>query len=401
MTLLAIPQLALWDGIVDLFNAVMTPLYWAVSALLVGWHWLLSLVLDPNGGWAWALSIAGLTIVIRTLLIPLFVRQIRSSRNMQLLQPQIKELQKKYGHDRERLTQEQMKLWKETGTNPFASCLPLILQMPVFFALFRVIDQAAKFGAEGRRGFLTADNAESLKEAAFAGAKIADTLMTFGPIQFAESWNTRLFAAFFVLAMCATQFLTQRQLMMKNMPPDALNGPYAQQQKMLLYVLPVVFAVGGVAFPLGVLIYWTTSNLWTMGQQFYVIRNNPAPGTPAFKAKQDRDAKHGKAVTEDPLEELEKPHPQPRQQPKKQSRSERRKQGANPNPAESGQKDGPAENEEKSSPAENEQKDPEDSKPSEAPQPPRQKKPGQKPSQQARNQRPKSKSKKKKKGKKR
>ena len=383
----------------DIGSAIMTPLYYAVSGVLLAWHWLFSQVMSEDSGWTWVLAIIGLTVTVRALLIPLFVKQIKSSRNMQLLQPQIKELQKKYGHDRERLTQEQMKLWKETGTNPFASCLPLILQMPVFFALFRVIDQAAKFGAEGRRGFLTADNAESLKEAAFAGAKIADTLMTFGPIQFAESWNTRLFAAFFVLAMCATQFLTQRQLMMKNMPPDALNGPYAQQQKMLLYVLPVVFAVGGVAFPLGVLIYWTTSNLWTMGQQFYVIRNNPAPGTPAFKAKQDRDAKHGKTVTEDPLEELEKPHPQPRQQPKKQSRSERRKQAGNPTPAENGQKNSPAESEK--SPAENEQKNPEDSKPSEAPQPPRQKKPGQKPSQQARNQRPKSKSKKKKKGKKR
>ncbi len=311
----------------DIGSAIMTPLYYAVSGVLLAWHWLFSQVMSEDSGWTWALAIVGLTITIRALLIPLFVKQIKSSRNMQLLQPQIKELQKKYGHDRERLTQEQMKLWKETGTNPFASCLPLILQMPVFFALFRVIDQAAKFGADGRRGFLTADNAESLKEAAFAGAKIADTLMTFGPLSFADSWNTRLFAAFFVLAMCATQFLTQRQLMMKNMPPDALNGPYAQQQKLLLYVLPVVFAVGGVAFPLGVLMYWTTSNLWTMGQQFYVIRNNPAPGTPAFKAKQERDAKHGKTVVEDPLKELEKPHPPPRQQPKKQTRNQRKKQG--------------------------------------------------------------------------
>ena len=111
MTLLAIPGLAVWDGIVDLFNTVMTPLYWAVSALLVGWHWLFSQVLDPNSGWAWALSIVGLTVTIRTLLIPLFVRQIRSSRNMQLLQPKMKELQKKYGHDREKLGQEMMKLY--------------------------------------------------------------------------------------------------------------------------------------------------------------------------------------------------------------------------------------------------------------------------------------------------
>jgi YidC/Oxa1 family membrane protein insertase len=281
-----------------------------------------------------------------------------------------------------------MKLWKETGTNPFASCLPLILQMPVFFALFRVIDQAAKLGAEGKRGFLTSENAEQLKDAAFAGAKIADTLMTFGPVQFAESLNTQLFAAFFVVAMCATQFLTQRQLMMKNMPPDALNGPYAQQQKMLLYILPVVFAVGGVAFPLGVLIYWTTSNLWTMGQQFYVIRNNPAPGTPAFKAKQERDAKHGKTVVEDPLEELEKPHPPPRQQPKKQSRSERRRQASGTNPA-------------GNTPQEQEQEQEQEQQPPAPPKPQAKKPPGQKPSQQARNQRPKSKSQKKKKGKKR
>ena len=83
--------------------------------------------------------------------------------------------------------------------------------------------------------------------------------------------------------------------MAKNMPKDALTGPYAEQQKMLLYVLPVVFAVGGIAFPIGVLLYWTTSNLWTMGQQFYVIRNNPAPGTEAARMKEERDAKKAAA----------------------------------------------------------------------------------------------------------
>src|SRR3954453_7086400 len=128
----------------DLGSAIMTPLYYAVSGVLLAWHWVFS-NLGVSSGWAWALSIIGLTISIRAALIPLFVKQIRSSRNMQLLQPQIKELQKKYGHDRERLTQEQMKLWKDTGTNPFASCLPLLLQMPIFFALFRVIDHASKY----------------------------------------------------------------------------------------------------------------------------------------------------------------------------------------------------------------------------------------------------------------
>jgi len=299
---------------------VMEPLYYAVSAILLGWHWVFVQLGVLSEGWIWVLSIAGLTVTIRALLIPLFVKQIKSSRNMQILQPQIKELQKKYGHDRQKLAEEQMKLWKETGTNPFASCLPLLLQMPIFFALFNVINNAAKGKA---RGLLDAADAESLKEAVFLGGRIADTFLSSAHLE------TKLIAMFMVVAMCATQFVTQRQLMSKNMPPDALSGPYAQQQKMLLYILPIVFAVSGVAFPIGVLIYWTVSNLWTMGQQFYVIRRNPAPGTPAFHAKQVRDAKHGRVVQEDPMEELEHPHPQQpaRQQPRNQSRNKRKKKG--------------------------------------------------------------------------
>jgi len=299
---------------------VMEPLYYAVSAILLGWHWLFTRLGVLSEGWIWVLAIAGLTVTIRALLIPLFVKQIKSSRNMQLLQPQIKELQKKYGHDRQKLAEEQMKLWKETGTNPFASCLPLLLQMPIFFALFNVINNASKGKA---LGLLDAADAASLKDAMFLGGRIADTFMNSAHLE------TKLIAMVMVVAMCVTQFVTQRQLMSKNMPPDALTGPYAQQQKILLYVLPFVFAVSGVAFPIGVLIYWTVSNLWTMGQQFYVIRRNPAPGTPAFHAKQLRDAKHGRAVQEDPLEELEHPHPKPpaRQQPRNKSRNQRKKKG--------------------------------------------------------------------------
>ncbi len=230
----------------DLGSAIMTPLYYAVSAVLLAWHWAFT-SLPISSGWAWVLSIIGLTITIRAALIPLFVKQIKSSRNMQLLQPQIKELQKKYGHDRERLTQEQMKLWKDTGTNPFASCLPLLLQMPIFFALFRVIDHASKYNPKKdgsfHKGFLTSSDAISLSNAKFLGARIAETFVN------STATETKILTLALVLIMCATQFTTQRQLMTKNMPADAMSGQYAQQQKMLLYILPVVFAVGGVAFP--------------------------------------------------------------------------------------------------------------------------------------------------------
>ena len=263
-------------------GAIMAPLYYAVSFILVGFHRALSTFMDPAGGWTWILSIVGLTLVVRTALIPLFVKQIKSSRNMQLIQPKVRELQKKYGHDREKLAQETMKLYKDSGTNPFASCLPILLQMPIFLALFRMLDQAARKGKA--HGFMDTELAGQFRDATFLGnIKVSGTFMN------ADNAGVMVVAAILVVAMTATTFLTQRQLMSKNMPADALSGPDAQQQKLLLYVLPVVFAVGGIAFPIGVLFYWTTSNLWTMGQQFYVIRNNPAPGTPAAEAKEERD----------------------------------------------------------------------------------------------------------------
>ena len=311
-------------------GAIMAPLYFLTSLVLSGFHTLFGGVFGEDSGVTWALSIVGLTLAIRAALIPLFVKQIKSSRNMQLIQPKVKELQKKYGHDRERLGQETMKLYRESGTNPFSACLPLIVQMPIFLALFRLIDQAAHGVA---KGVLTAEQAESLSEATLFGARIADTfLQASGDTQ----TQVRVLAAILVLAMTATSFLTQRQLMTKNMPPDALQGQYAQQQKLLLYVLPIVFAVGGIAFPIGVLIYWTTSNLWTMGQQFYVIRRNPAPGTAAARAKEKRDAekRRRKGLPPEPETATGEAKPaadvptartQPRQQPKRQSREQRKK----------------------------------------------------------------------------
>jgi YidC/Oxa1 family membrane protein insertase len=312
----------------DLLTAIGTPLYYAISAIWLAWHRLFD-TLPISSGWSWTLAIIGLTVTIRALLIPLFVKQIKSSRNMQLIQPKVKELQKKYGHDRERLAQETMKLYKETGTNPFASCLPLILQMPIFLALFHLLRNAAN---EEPKGFLTQADVNEISNGKIFGAGISDTLTN------PDNTNVVVLAIILVIAMTATTFITQRQLMSKNMPADAMSGPYAQQQKMLLYVLPIVFAVGGIAFPIGLMLYWTTSNLWTMAQQFYVIRNNPAPGTPAAKAKEERDrlkaARHGGAVALDtaaPVEVSEEERrPAPRQQPRRQSR-EQRKQSSRPN----------------------------------------------------------------------
>ena len=249
---------------------------------MMGWHWLFETVIgSTNDGLNWLLAIIGLVIVIRILLIPLFVRQIKAQRNMQILQPKVRALQQKYKGDRERLQQEMMKLYKDAGTNPFASCLPILLQAPFLFALFRVLHGVAN---DVPRGAFE-DNEELFESAGKAEIFNAPLSATFLD---APTVQVRVIAVVLVVLMVLTTFLTQRQIMRKNMPPEAMEGPFAQQQKILLYVLPLVFAFSGVYFPLGVVIYWLTSNIWTMGQQFYVIRRMPAPGSPAEEARKRR-----------------------------------------------------------------------------------------------------------------
>ncbi|HEX6197648.1 MAG TPA: membrane protein insertase YidC [Jiangellaceae bacterium] len=309
-------------------DTILAPLLYLTSWILIGWHWLLAQMLGVgHDGVAWLLAIIGLVVVIRILLIPLFVRQIKAQRNMQILQPKVRELQKKYKGDRERLQKETMKLYQDAGTNPFASCLPILLQAPFLFALFRVLHGVS---TDDPRGAFTnqADLFESFGDAEIFGAPLSASFLD------APNVQVRVIAVILVVLMVATTYITQRQIMRKNMPPEALEGPYAQQQKILLYVLPLVFAFSGTFFPLGVVIYWLTSNVWTMGQQLFVIRRMPAPGSPAEaarkKRKQARSQKHGEAVPETvpPDPEVQKdvtPKQQPvRQQPKRQSRAQRK-----------------------------------------------------------------------------
>jgi len=304
-----------------------------VSWILVTFHGLLTTIgMPPGSGWTWAFAIVGLVVVIRIALIPLFVKQIKSQRNLQLIQPQMKEIQKKYAGDKERQSQEMMKLYKETGTNPLASCLPIILQAPIFFALFGVLQSIAQFNASDptyhAQGVFQwsqyadllpqAHNAEIFGVPLYATFVHADT--TPNPT------NTRILAMILIILMTITTFTTQRQLIVKNSAPD---NPMVRQQKILLYVFPLIFAVSGINFPIGVLIYWFTTNLWSMGQQFWVIRNNPQPGTPAFAAKQARVAARDAAKNGPAIESIPDPDDASdnvnRVQPKKQSRSQRKK----------------------------------------------------------------------------
>jgi YidC/Oxa1 family membrane protein insertase len=269
-------------------STVLKPLEYVVAWIMVAWHSLFTAIgLPESSGWTWALSIVGLVVVIRIILIPLFVKQIKASRGLQLVQPEIKKIQAKYKgktdqESRQKMTQETMALYKETGTNPFASCLPIVLQAPIFFALFRVLNGIPK--PNFHIGALTNTLREQADNATLFGSPISAKFLG------SDLTSTKILTVVLIVLMSASTFTTQRQLMMKNMPASAMDNPFAQQQKILLYVLPLVFAVSGVNFPIGVLLYWLTTNVWSMGQQFYVIRRMPAPGSPAEKALQERRA---------------------------------------------------------------------------------------------------------------
>jgi YidC/Oxa1 family membrane protein insertase len=307
----------------DFINTILGPLEYVVSWILVQFHAVFSPIFGAESGWAWSLSIVGLVVVIRILLIPLFVRQIKAQRGLQLLQPKIKELQKRYKDDRQKQSEELMKLYKETGTNPFSSCLPILAQMPIFFALFRVINYG--IAQEEPVGAMTKQLSVEAAQATVFGAPISATFL--GSTQ----TSVKVVTIVMILMMTASTFLTQRQLMVKNMP-SGQDNPLMQQQKILLYVFPLMFAVFGINFPIGVLIYWLTTNLWTGGQQFYVIRRNPAPGSPAYDALQERRKVKESGRSDSPTV-VEAPPPAPpkpaRQQPKRRPRSQR-KGGANP-----------------------------------------------------------------------
>jgi len=298
----------------------VTPFYEAVAWLVVHIHDLIK-PLFGTSGWAWAFSIILLTIAMRLLLFPLFVKQIRNQRAMQTLQPKMKELQAKYKNDKEKLNQEMMALWREHGANPFSGCLPILVQIPIFFALFRVLNsikprgdltsssidctQVANYKAcfEGHYGigYTTVGHFANAKifgvpiAAAFDSSKEALHHLAAG------TSSTKVLAGIMVVLMAATTFWTQRQMLARSKAQGQTNDQMAQTQKVLLYVLPFTFFIFGYRFPIGVLLYWLTTNLWSMGQQHIVISRMDNAGGAAAAAAPASTAPSGPAPGAKPV----------------------------------------------------------------------------------------------------
>ncbi|NBM14538.1 membrane protein insertase YidC [Streptomyces sp. GC420] len=316
------------DTISSLFSFITTPVSW----IIVQFHKVYGAMFGDDSGWAWGLSIVSLVILIRICLIPLFVKQIKATRNMQALQPKMKAIQERYKNDKQRQSEEMMKLYKETGTNPLSSCLPILAQSPFFFALYTVLNDIAR---NKTVGVIDQSLLDSARQAKIFGAPLpakfmdsAERIESLG----ATLADVRVVTVVMIVLMSLSQFYTQRQLMTKNVDLT-VKTPFMQQQKMLMYVFPIMFAVFGINFPVGVLVYWLTTNVWTMGQQMFVIHRNPTPGSLAYKQRQERLRAKGKLKEDPAVVEAKKAVEAARanrQQPKRKPKAKRQSGAAQP-----------------------------------------------------------------------
>ncbi len=264
--------------------SILNPLFEAVAWVIRRIHDVLSVPFGAASGWSWGLSIVLLVMLMRLIMVPLFVKQVKSQRKMQSHMPALQEIRKKYKNDKTRLNEETMKFYKENGINPLGGCLPLIAQLPVFWSLFNVLKAIADW-TPGHAAVSTGCRSRpstSARTAHIFGVLLSDKFLwaTTG-----ESWTVRAVILLSVAVSATTTFLTMRQsakrgMMNQQVPdPDQPGAAMAQSMsKNMMYIAPF-FALTGLYWQYGLVIYWVTTNVWTLGQQHILFRNLPIVGS--------------------------------------------------------------------------------------------------------------------------
>jgi YidC/Oxa1 family membrane protein insertase len=255
---------------------ILNPIYEAVAWVLKQIYNFLSPIFGTTSGWTWALSIVILVVLMRLIMVPLFVKQMHTTRAMSALAPQMQALRKKYKNDKQTLQQETMKLYQQAGVNPLMGCLPVVLQLPMFFALYSVLKAIAEWkpGEPAKYG-LTHQMVASAQQAKILGATVADKFLFTGTAHVPLHAKAVILLA--VLISMTTTFLTVRQSMKRGMMPAATpDNPMGQSQKYMMYIMPF-FALSGLYWPFGLVLYWVTTNCWTLLQQWVLFRRFPQP----------------------------------------------------------------------------------------------------------------------------
>ncbi|MGE5828418.1 MAG: membrane protein insertase YidC [Micromonosporaceae bacterium] len=262
---------------------MMEWIYWTISWILLLWHTVWDKLLPGSGrflatNWDWILAIVFLVITVRVILFPVFVKQIRSQRAMQALQPKMKALQEKHKGDRETLQKELMELYRAEKVNPLMGCLPMFLQIPVFLGLFHVLKRLnPENGGKARYGWTETEFIRASAARLFNApitAKFSSSASDLAALH-ANATTVKVVAGFLVIIMMVTTYMTSRQMILKT---GWSEDPQQRMiQKLMLYGIPVSLLLSGWAFPIGVIIYWVTTNLFSYGQQYWVLHKYPPP----------------------------------------------------------------------------------------------------------------------------
>jgi YidC/Oxa1 family membrane protein insertase len=251
----------------------LNPLYEAVAWVIKHIFNVLSPVFGASSGWTWALSIVILVVLMRLIMVPLFIKQMHTTRAMTSLAPEIAALRKKYKGDKQALNAETMKLYQQAGVNPLMGCLPVVAQLPMFFALFSVLKAIAEWHKGVPRYGLPESMVRSAQHAQILGATVADKFLFTDGLKVPVHAKIVILGA--VMISMATTYLTVRQSMKRGMMPTASpDNPMGQSQKYMVYIMPF-FALSGLYWPFGLVLYWVTTNVWTLGQQYVLFKRYP------------------------------------------------------------------------------------------------------------------------------
>lgn len=264
-------------------------IYYPVSAILWFWHQVFGLVLSPDNGITWALSVVFLVFTLRALLFKPFVGQMRSMRKMQEFAPQIQKLKEKYGDDRQKMAAEMQKLQSEHGVNPLGGCLPILVQIPVFIGLFHVLRSFNRPWLSEAQNRVTPnyvfgpEEVQSFLDARLFGvplsAYITQASEQLARFEDVSRWDIALVAIPLMIVAGILTHFTARHSVQRQSATAAANPQAAIMNKVMLYLFPLGVLAGGPFFPLAILIYWLSNNLWTLGQQYLVYHRIDAEET--------------------------------------------------------------------------------------------------------------------------
>jgi YidC/Oxa1 family membrane protein insertase len=269
---------------------LMGPIYYGISWIMLAWHTLFHKIgmtgswLGTN--WDWVLSIIFLVLTVRAVIFPLFVKQIRSQRAMQALQPQMKALQEKHKGDKETLQKEMVELYRREKANPLMGCLPLLIQMPIFLGVFHIIKRLGTGTSDKTLYGWTVAQFDSGAAAKLFGVSIGATFRTGG--------TAAVLCGILGVVMIVTTYMTSRQMILKTGWSE--DPQQKMMQRLMLYGIPATLVISAVAFPLGLIIYWTVSNLFSLGQQMWVLQKYPPPKIGGAKEVKPVDPEVAKAL---------------------------------------------------------------------------------------------------------